>query len=151
MDDDRGGSNSSIPKGFAPRECLYPSSETRFAHHRWSWANDLGRSTQPHTSVPRGEDQARGSMKIDPNDSEFPRKLLDKKCYVRIDPESGEPQLVRVEPNVSEEGDFSFDTVAVTIDDGMKMIMSREVADAFIESHGCVLLEEFSDWKRNTN
>jgi len=90
-------------------------------------------------------------MKIDPNDSEFPRKLLDKKCYVRIDPESGEPQLVRVEPNVSEGGDFSFDTVVVTIDNGMKMVMDREVANAFIESHGCVPLEEFSDWKRNTN
>ena len=44
-------------------------------------------------------------MKIDDVDGhpDFPRKLLDKKAYVRLDPESGLPQLVRVEPNVDEE------------------------------------------------
>jgi hypothetical protein len=77
----------------------------------------------------------------------FPRKLLDKKSYVRLDPESGLPQLVRVEPNVSENGELLLDTVVVTIDDGMQMVMEREVAAAFIETHGCVPLGEFSDWK----
>ena len=88
-------------------------------------------------------------MKIDDVDGHpnFPRKLLDKKAYVRLDPESGEPQLVRVEPNVAEDGELLLDTVVVTIDDGMQMVMEREVATAFIETHGCVPLEEFSDWK----
>jgi hypothetical protein len=77
----------------------------------------------------------------------FPRKLLDKKAYVRLDPETGEPQLVRVEPNVAEDGEVTLDTVIVTIDDGMTVIMEREVAEHFIASQKCVPLEEFSDWK----
>ena len=81
------------------------------------------------------------------DDPNFPRKLLDKKSYVRIDLETGEPQLIRIEPNV-ENGELHFDTVQVTIDDGSQIIMTRAMAQAFIESNGCVLLEGFSDWKR---
>jgi hypothetical protein len=89
-------------------------------------------------------------MKIDDVDAhpDFPRKLLDKKAYVRLDPDTGVPQLVRVEPNVDEEtGELLLDTVKVTIDDNTEIIMEREVAGMFIESNGCVPLEEFSDWK----
>jgi hypothetical protein len=88
-------------------------------------------------------------VKIDDVDGhpDFPRKLLDKKAYVRLDPETGEPQLIRVEPHVTEDGDLILESVVVTIDDGMQMVMEREVAVAFIESHNCVPLEEFSDWK----
>jgi len=78
---------------------------------------------------------------------EFPRKLLDKKSYVRVEPETGEPQLIRVEPHVSEKGDVVLDSVVVTIDDGMQMVMDREMARMFLEDHHCVLLEELSDWK----
>lgn len=94
-------------------------------------------------------------MKIDDVDGhpDFPRKLLDKKSYVRLDPETALPQLVRVEPNVDEQtGELDLDTVKVTIDDSTEMIMEREVAEMFIETNGCVPLEEFSDWKhRNVN
>jgi hypothetical protein len=88
-------------------------------------------------------------MKIDDVDGHpnFPRKLLDKKAYVRLDPETGEPQLIRVEPHVEENGELVLDSVVVTIDDGMQMVMERDVAGAFIETHNCVPLEEFSDWK----
>lgn len=91
-------------------------------------------------------------MKIDDVDGhpDFPRKLLDKKAYVRLDPETGLPQLVRVEPNVDEEtGQIDLDTVIVTIDENV-MIMERDVAGMFIESNGCVPLEEFSDWKHRS-
>jgi len=87
-------------------------------------------------------------MKIDEVDNhpDFPRKLLDKKAYVRLEPETGVPQLVRVEPNIAEDGELDLDTVVVTIDESV-MVMEREVADMFIASNGCVPLEEFSDWK----
>ena len=85
------------------------------------------------------------SLEDDPN---FPRKLLDKKAFVRIDPDSGVPQLIRVEPNVSD-GELSFDTVLVTVDDGPQIIMEREIAQqVFSDTNGCVPLEGFSDWKR---
>ena len=93
-------------------------------------------------------------MKIDDVDGhpDFPRKLLDKKAYVRLDPDSGLPQLVRVEPHVDEDCELVLDVVKITIDDTSEMIMEREVAAMFIETNGCVPLEEFSDWKhRNVN
>jgi hypothetical protein len=91
-------------------------------------------------------------MKIDDVDAypDFPRKLLDKKSYVRLDPETGLPQLVRVEPNVDEHGELDLDTVKITIDDHAEMIMERDVAGMFIETNGCVPLEEFSDWKHRS-
>ena len=78
---------------------------------------------------------------------EFPRKLLDKKVYVRVEPETGEPQLVRVEPNLSEKGEVLLDSVVVTIDEGVQVVMDREMVRMFLEDHGCVLLEELLDWK----
>jgi len=82
---------------------------------------------------------------------DYPRKLLDKKAFVRIDPDSGEPQLIRVEPHFSEEKALQLETVLVTIDDGPQIIMEREIAQqVFSEGNGCVPLEEFSDWKRKS-
>lgn len=91
-------------------------------------------------------------MKIDDVDGhpDFPRKLLDKKMYVRLDPEKGVPQLVRYEPFVDDNGEIDLDHVVITIDDNAEMVMEREVADMFIESNGCVPIEEFSDWKHRS-
>ena len=88
-------------------------------------------------------------MKIDDleGNPEFPRKLLDKKSYVRLDPETGLPQLVRVEPMVLDNGEVDLDVVVITIDDGPQMAMEREVARNYIEQSQCVPLEEFADWK----
>ena len=79
-------------------------------------------------------------------DPEFPRKLLDKKSYVRVDPATGEPQLIRVEPMVSN-GELVMDNVIVTIDDGTSMVMDREAAENYIESQNCSPLEVTAQWK----
>jgi hypothetical protein len=79
-------------------------------------------------------------------DPEFPRKMLDKKSYVRVDPATGEPQLIRVEPMVSN-GELIMDTVIVTIDDGPTMVMEREAADNYIASQDCCPLEITAQWK----
>lgn len=79
-------------------------------------------------------------------DLPFPRKLLDKKAYVRLDPETGIPQLIRIEP-VTEDGEFLPEVVAVTIDNEAVMQMEREAVGAFIEQQNCIPLEEFADWK----
>lgn len=91
-------------------------------------------------------------MKIDDfeSDPDFPRKLLDKKAYVRLDPETGEPQLVRVEPLVLDTGELVLDSVVLLIDDNQRFVMERDVAAVFIEQQHCVPLEEFSDWKRKS-
>lgn len=81
-------------------------------------------------------------------DPEFPRKLLDKKTYVCIDQESGEPQVVLVEPHMHDNGEFALGVVVVTLDGGTQMIMDREAADMYIEAKGCVPLERLTDWKR---
>jgi hypothetical protein len=88
-------------------------------------------------------------MKIDDvqEDPEFPRKLLDKKSYVRVDPETGEPQLIRVEPMISGDGELIIDTVVVTIDNGPQMVMEREAAENYIESQDCSPLEITAQWK----
>jgi hypothetical protein len=79
-------------------------------------------------------------------DSEFPRKMLDKKSYVRVDPATGEPQLIRVEPMVNN-GELDIGTVTVTIDDGPMMIMEREAAENYIASQNCSPLEITAQWK----
>jgi hypothetical protein len=88
-------------------------------------------------------------VKIDDvqEDPEFPRKLLDKKSYVRVDPETGEPQLIRVEPMISGDGELIIDTVVVTIDNGPQMVMEREAAENYIESQNCSPLEITAQWK----
>jgi hypothetical protein len=88
-------------------------------------------------------------MEIDDlqRDPEFPRKLLDKKSFVRVDPATGLPQLIRMEPLVSDNGELSLDTVQITIDDGPQMIMEREAAQAYIESMNCSPLEVTAQWK----
>jgi len=81
------------------------------------------------------------------NHPDFPRKLLDKKAYVRLDPDSGVPQLVRIEPHITEDGEMALGLVEITIDDADTVIMRREMAEDFIQQQRCVPLEEFSDWK----
>jgi hypothetical protein len=80
-------------------------------------------------------------------DPEFPRKLLDHKKYVRVDPSTGEPQLISVDPMIADDGELMIDTVIVTIDDGPQMVMERGSADAYIESQNCVPLEITAQWK----
>lgn len=80
-------------------------------------------------------------------DPDFPRKMLDKKAYVRVDHETGEPQLIRVEPMISDTGELILDTVVVTIDNDTQMVMEREAAENYIDSQNCTPLENFAQWK----
>ena len=81
------------------------------------------------------------------DEPEFPRKWLDKKEYVRVDTSSGLPQLVRVEPIMSDDGGFVADTVKVFIDDRVEMVMTREAAEEYVESLGCVPLATTAQYK----
>jgi len=70
-----------------------------------------------------------------------PRKWLDKKRYVRVDPKTGQPQLIRVEPVAAEDGTFIPDRVAVFVDQEVT-ILRREAAEEFIDSLDCTPLED---------
>lgn len=85
-------------------------------------------------------------MPIDELDdySQPPKKWLDKKKYFRVDPETGQPQLIRVEP-VIEGGEFNPDNVNIFIDE-THMVMGREAADNYLESMGVTPMEEFPQW-----
>jgi hypothetical protein len=78
---------------------------------------------------------------------EFPRKFLDKKSFVRMDHDTGEPQLLRVEPMVADDGELLIDTVVVTIDNGPQMVMERSAAEDYIESQKWEPLESFANYK----
>lgn len=89
-------------------------------------------------------------MKVDfTEDPEFPRKLMDVKSYVRVDQETGEPQLIRVEPMISDAGELIVDTVVVTVDNGARMVMERGMAENYIDSQSCTPLEKFAQWKQS--
>jgi hypothetical protein len=89
-------------------------------------------------------------VKIDEiGDQEFPKKLLDKKSFVRYDTETGLPVLIRVEPLI-EHGVPLLDTVIVYIDDTTEMIMERDAAAVYIESLNCVPLEINAQHKHRT-
>jgi hypothetical protein len=69
-----------------------------------------------------------------------PRKWLDKKQYVRVDPTTGLPQLIRVEPVVTPDGQLVVDRVVIFVDNEMA-IVSRESAEEFIGTLDCAPLE----------
>jgi len=81
------------------------------------------------------------------NDPGFPKKLLDKKNYVRVDEKTGKPQLVRIEPMVTESGELIPETVMVYVDNDEPQVMERLAAFAYAETQGCVPLEQVSQWK----
>lgn len=74
-------------------------------------------------------------------EDEVPRKWLDKKQYVRIDPSTGSPQLIRVEPVVTESGELVPDRVAVFVDDDMTLV-ERRAAEKFIQELDCIPMEK---------
>jgi hypothetical protein len=68
------------------------------------------------------------------------RKWLDKKQYMRVEPRSGLPQLIRIEPMVTDDGQFIPGKVVVFLDD-KKTIVDREDAEEFIAESNCILME----------
>jgi hypothetical protein len=80
---------------------------------------------------------------------EFPRKWLDKRQYARMDPTTGLPQLVRVEPHfVAGTQEFIPNVVDIFVDDGPIMTMERDAAEAYIEDTGCVPMGVFAKHKQ---
>jgi len=89
-------------------------------------------------------------MQIDDDfigDPEFPRKLLDKKQYVRMNPTTGEPELIRLEPMITEDGELIPDSVMLYIDNNPPMVMEREAAEHYIDAQHCTPLEVFAKHK----
>ena len=80
-------------------------------------------------------------------DPEFPRKLLDKKYFVRMDHDTGEPQLLRMEPMISDDGELLAETVLVTIDNGQPTVMERSAAESYLVSQKWEPLERFAKYK----
>lgn len=80
---------------------------------------------------------------------EMPRKLFDRRQYVRVDGASGMPQLVRLEPIMSEDGLLVSENVTILVDDRVEMIMERGAAEEWIRSTGCVPLAEATNHKQN--
>lgn len=90
-------------------------------------------------------------MPIDEIDDSFavpPRKWLDKKKYVRVDPHTGLPQLIRVEPVITESGEFIPEKVKVFFDEELE-ILDRDSAEVLIESMDCTPLEVTAQHKQN--
>ena len=85
------------------------------------------------------------------DEDEIPRKWMDKKSYVRMDPKTAKPQLVRVEPFiVPETQEFVPFQVYVYVDDNPPMVMGREEAENYIAMTGCEPLEIAAKWKNLT-
>ena len=80
-------------------------------------------------------------------DPDFPRKLLDKQQFVRMNMTTGEPELIQIEPMITEDGELIPDSVMLHIDDNPPMIMDRDAAEHYIESQKCVTLAAFAKWK----
>ena len=77
----------------------------------------------------------------------LPRKWFDSKQYVRIEPNTGQPQLIRVEPVIMGHGDMVPEQVLVTIDNEPSDIMDRSDCEDLIEALGCTPLEITAQWK----
>ena len=80
-------------------------------------------------------------------DFEFPQKWLDKKQYIRLDPKTGEEQLVRVEPHVTDANEFIPDVVQITVDNEATMLMGRDDVEAYLAETSCVPIEIVAKWK----
>ena len=84
------------------------------------------------------------------DDDEYPRKWMDKKSYVRMDPKTAKPKLVRVEPFITETQEFIPFQVKVIVDDNPPMIMGRDEAENYVAMTGCEPLEIAAKWKNLT-
>ena len=75
-------------------------------------------------------------------------KYLDTHYWVRVSA-SGEPQLIRVDPMVNDNGDLIPQNVVLTIDEGQPQIMDRDAAEAMLNVANCEPLEKMLQWKHN--
>jgi hypothetical protein len=67
-------------------------------------------------------------------------KLLDTKRWVRVDPATGLPQLIRVEPATTEDGTLIPDKVMLYIDNQVS-VQTRGEASRLIRTMNCAPYE----------
>ena len=78
----------------------------------------------------------------------IPAKYLDTHYWVRVSAD-GTPQLIRVDPMVTDEGDIIPQNVVLTIDEGTPQIMDRDAAEQMLNVANCERLEKMLQWKHN--
>lgn len=80
------------------------------------------------------------------DDFQLPVKWQDRKVFIRVT-DGGDPEVIRIEPLINEEGRLIPQSVAVIIDNGTPMILDRGSADALIQSSYCVSVEKLTNHK----
>ena len=73
-------------------------------------------------------------------DPDFPRKLLDKKMYTRINLSTGEFELLRWEPMITENGELIPESVMLFVDENQPLMMEREAAEHYIEAQNFIAI-----------
>ena len=76
----------------------------------------------------------------------FPAKWMDTHVWIRIGA-NGEPQVIRVEPMVTDEGELIPQNIVMFIDEIGPTIMDRCAADRMLSTPNCVPLEFMTQWK----
>ncbi len=78
--------------------------------------------------------------------SGFPVKFMDTHLWIRLGAD-GNPQIIRVEPMVTDEGQLIPQNVVLTIDECPSQIMDRNAVDMMLSTPNCVPLEKMLQWK----
>lgn len=80
------------------------------------------------------------------NGGGFPAKFMDTHMWIRMGA-NGDPQIIRVEPMVTDDGQLIPQNVVLTIDEGAPQIMDRDAADQMLSTPNCAPLERMLQWK----
>lgn len=78
-----------------------------------------------------------------------PVKFWDTHHWVRIGPD-GLPQLIRVEPLITDEGQVILQNVVLTVDEQEPQIVDRVAALKMLSTADCEPLESMTQWKHKT-
>lgn len=78
----------------------------------------------------------------------FPVKYAETHLWVRHPgPDGKTPQIIRVEPMVSDDGQLILQNVVLFIDEVGPTIMDRNAAEHMLSTPNCVPLEKMLQWK----
>lgn len=77
---------------------------------------------------------------------EFPKKWVETHLWIR-DVADGDPQVIRVEPFVTDEGEFMPQNVRLYVDEKPPTIMARCAAEHMLAAQNCVPVEVIMNWK----
>jgi hypothetical protein len=76
----------------------------------------------------------------------FPAKYMDTHLWIRLG-KDGKPQLIRVEPMVTDEGQLIPQNVVLFIDEAPPQIVDRDAAEQMLSTPNCEPLEHMLQWK----